>query len=146
MYKSNIVHIVSIVHVVGIFISYLSMCKSACYSFVFIYSSISHITYKRVSCLDTPCQLTENWNTVPAEMALWVFLRFCRKISGIFVLEVQFMLCWFGRLVPNSCLAREFPFWLSITGWRFYSKGKSYLWGYKSLLLSSVCSQRITEH
>lgn len=68
----------------------------------------------------------------PAEMALCVFLIFCRKISGIAVLEVQFMLCWFGRLVPDSSLAREFPFWLSIIGWRFHCKGKFYLWGYKS--------------
>lgn len=57
-----------------------------------------------------------------------MFLIFCRKISGTVVLEVQFMLRCFSRLVPSSCFAREFTFWLSIISWRFYCRGKSYLW------------------
>lgn len=74
-------------------------------------------------------------------MALWVFLIFCRKISGTVVLEVQFMLRCFSRLVPSSCFAREFTFWLSVIGWRFYCKGKSYLWGNKLTSVFCVLSE-----
>lgn len=72
--------------------------------------------------------LQKNEIAVPCRDSFVVFLIFCRKISGTVVLEVQFMLRCFSRLVPSPCFAREFTFWLSIISWRFYCRGKSYLW------------------